>query len=66
MSKKCTGYEKGTQKQRVVVLMSQDETDAVDNWGIPAGMPSRTAAVRFLLKQGLGAVTAKENQRNAG
>jgi hypothetical protein len=29
-------------------------------------MPSRTAAVRFLLKQGLEAVMAKENQQDAG
>jgi hypothetical protein len=63
MSKKDGGYEKEKLNQRVVVLMSDDDTKAVDNWGIPAGMPSRTAAVRYLLKQGLGAVIAKESQR---
>lgn len=41
---------------RVVVIMPKNEADAIDGWGIPAGMPSRTSAVRFLLRKGLEAV----------
>lgn len=41
--------------QRVVVLMPKDEVEAVDGWGVPAGMESRTAAVRMLVKKGLEA-----------
>ena len=43
-------------------MMPKDEADAVDQWGIPAGMPSRTAALRFLLRKGLDAVKAQENR----
>lgn len=62
------GYRGNTAGEclRVVVLMPQDEADAVDGWGIPAGMPSRTAAVRYLLKKGLETVKAKENRPSAG
>ena len=41
---------------RIVVQMPKDEADAIDDWGIPAGMTSRTSAIRFLLKKGLEAV----------
>lgn len=62
------GYRKSGNDptQRVVVVMPKNETDAVDDWGIPAGMPSRTSAVRFLLKKGLDAVKAQENRQSAG
>jgi hypothetical protein len=45
---------------RVMIVMPSAELDAIDQWGVPAGMPSRIAAVRFLLKQGLEAVMAKK------
>jgi metal-responsive CopG/Arc/MetJ family transcriptional regulator len=52
--------------QRVVLQMPKAEAEAVDNWGIPAGMPSRSSAVRYLLRQGLEAVKVKENRHSAG
>ncbi len=51
---------------RVVVLMPKDEAEAVDSWGIPAGMSSRTSAVRYLLKRGLETVKAQENRNSPG
>ena len=47
---------------RVVVLMSKEEADAIDEWGVPAGMPSRTSAIRFLLKRGLETLRAERTQ----
>jgi metal-responsive CopG/Arc/MetJ family transcriptional regulator len=63
-----TGYRRAASDgaQRVVVVMPKDEAEAVDEWGIPAGMPSRTSAVRFLLRKGLEAIKAQENRRVAG
>lgn len=43
---------------RVVVLLPKEETEAVDAWGVPAGMPSRTAAIRHLIRKGLEAMAA--------
>jgi hypothetical protein len=62
------GYRRGSSEgnQRIVLQMPKAETEAVDSWGIPAGMPSRTSAMRYLLKQGLEAVKAKENRQSAG
>lgn len=62
------GYRKGAADDllRVVVLMPKDEAEAIDGWGIPAGMPSRTSAVRFLLKKGLESVKAQEHRQTAG
>jgi len=66
--KASTGYRKSDvgSALRVVVLMPKDEADAIDGWGIPAGMPSRTSAVRFLLKKGLETVKAQESRQPAG
>lgn len=62
------GYRKGAADDllRVVVLMPKDEAEAIDGWGIPAGHPSRTSAVRFLLKKGLESVKAQEHRQTAG
>ncbi len=64
----ASGYQKNAADgfQRVVVVMPKDEAEAVDQWGIPAGMPSRTSAVRYLLQKGLEAVRATENRQTAG
>lgn len=43
-------------KARVIFEIPKDELAAVDAWGVPAGMKSRTAAVRALIKKGLEAV----------
>lgn len=50
---------------RVVVLMPKNEADAIDKWGVPAGMPSRTSAVRFLLKKGLETLRAEQARQVA-
>lgn len=62
------GYRKdaASESLRVVVHMPKDEADAIDGWGIPAGMPSRTSAVRFLLKNGLESVKAQDSRQIAG
>jgi hypothetical protein len=51
---------KGDSLHRVVVFMPKEEGDAIDQWGTPAGMRSRTSAVRFLFRQGLESLKAKE------
>jgi len=64
-----TGYRKSTigDSTRVVGSMRKDEADAVDSWGgIPAGMPSRTSAIRFLLKTGFETVKAQEYRQFVG
>lgn len=38
---------------RVVLLMPESEVRAVDAWAVPAGQPSRTAAIRHLVARGL-------------
>lgn len=38
---------------RVVVEIPNDELEAVDTWGRQAAMPSRTSAIRDLLKAGI-------------
>lgn len=38
-------------------MMSSDELKALDDWGVPAGMPSRAAAIRELIRKGLEAVS---------
>ena len=40
-------------KARVIILMPETEAAAIDAWAIPAGYPSRTAAIRHLLALGL-------------
>ncbi len=50
--------------ERVVILMPKDEVDAIDSWGIPAGMPSRTATVRHLLKTALERLARSEVHPN--
>ncbi len=44
---------------RIVIQMPKDEVEAIDLAGVPAGMPSRNAAVRQLVKNGLR--TSKRN-----
>ena len=38
---------------RIVIQMPREEVDAIDLWGVPAGMPSRNAAVRKLVRDAL-------------
>lgn len=41
---------------RIIMVLPKQEVDAIDAWGGPAGMPSRTSAVRHLIQKGLEAI----------
>ncbi|MBN9588546.1 MAG: hypothetical protein J0G99_06020 [Alphaproteobacteria bacterium] len=41
--------------ERLQIMLTQEELDALDSWRFAARMPSRAAAVRELLKRGLDA-----------
>ena len=41
--------------ERLQIMLSADELDAVDNWRFAKHMPSRAAAIRDLLRRGLAA-----------
>lgn len=44
-----------TRGERLQIMLSQEEVEALDNWRFSRRMPSRAAAVRELLKRGLAA-----------
>jgi hypothetical protein len=44
-----------TRGQRLQIMLTDKELEAVDNWRFNIRMPSRAAAVRELLKRGLAA-----------
>ena len=44
-----------TRGERLQIMLTEQELDAVDNWRFDKRMPSRAAAVRELLKRGLTA-----------
>ena len=44
-----------TRGERLQIMLTNKELEAVDNWRFGARMPSRAAAVRELLKRGLAA-----------
>lgn len=56
MEHKARALYRPPKGERVVLNLPKEELEAVDGWGVPAGMPSRTAAIRELLKKGLEAV----------
>ena len=41
--------------ERLQIMLTQDELEALDTWRFQRRMPSRAAAVRELLKRGLSA-----------
>ena len=41
--------------ERLQIMLSSDELEAIENWRYDARMPSRAAAVRELLRRGLAA-----------
>lgn len=45
---------------RVVAVLPETLISEVDAWGVPAGMPSRTEAIRKLLEAGLMATKNKK------
>lgn len=50
---------------KVGVPLSPEIIKEVDSWGVPAGMPSRAAALRALVSKGLEAVR-QGGDRTAG
>lgn len=44
-----------TRGERLQIMLTDKELEAVDNWRFSSRMPSRAAAVRELLKRGLAA-----------
>lgn len=55
-----TRASRGEDTKRLIVEMPLHDFELIDSWGIPAGMPSRAAAVRELLKLGLEAAAGGE------
>lgn len=53
---------------RLQVMLSSEELEALDNWRFEKRMPTRAAAVRELLRRGLAAegfFTAAQNSKSA-
>jgi hypothetical protein len=44
-----------TRGERLQIMLTKEELEALDNWRFAKRMPSRAAAVRELLKRGLAA-----------
>ena len=44
-----------TRGERLQILLTREELEALDNWRFARRMPSRAAAIRELLKRGLSA-----------
>ena len=50
--------------ERLQIMLTQEELEALDNWRFDRRMPSRAAAVRELLKRGLADVSAGAEKRS--
>ena len=44
-----------TRGERLQIMLTPEELEALDNWRFAARMPSRASAIRELLKRGLAA-----------
>lgn len=55
MSKYSQNGNSNKSRQRVVTEMPPSLVEQVDDWGVPAGMRSRTEAIIRLVKSGLEA-----------
>ena len=44
-----------TRGERLQIMLTKEEIEALDNWRFAKRMPSRAAAIRELLKRGLAA-----------
>ena len=44
-----------TRAERMQIMLTKEELEALDNWRFQRRMPSRAAAIRELLKRGLSA-----------
>lgn len=54
--------------ERLQIMLNEDELEALENWRFSRRMPSRAAAVRELLRRGLGAegfIKATDGQKSA-
>ena len=53
--------------QRLQIMLTAEESEALDNWRFARRMPSRAAAVRELLKRGLtseGFIEAQQGKQS--
>jgi len=55
MKEKETAMTDLTRGERLQIMLTGDELEALDNWRFAKRMPSRAAAIRELLKRGLAA-----------
>jgi metal-responsive CopG/Arc/MetJ family transcriptional regulator len=46
--------------ERVLVMLDEDELRTLDTWRFEHRMPSRSAAIRELLRMGLGGIDGEE------
>lgn len=46
--------------KRLIVVTPIDQVQAIDEWGVEAGMPSRTATIHHLIEIGLKAVLSEK------
>jgi len=46
--------------ERVLVMLDEDELRTLDTWRFEHRMPSRSAAIRELLRMGLGEIDSEE------
>ena len=56
MSGRIAGYARKANPEmttRLIAAIPKHEVERLDAWGIAAGMPSRTAAIRALITRGL-------------
>lgn len=57
-----------TRGERLQIMLTSDEVEALDNWRFLHRMPSRASAIRELLKRGLtaeGFASAGADQRSS-
>jgi hypothetical protein len=50
-----TGMNDLTRGERLQIMLTKEELEALDNWRFSRRMPSRAAAIREILKRGLSA-----------
>lgn len=58
MDGRVAGYARRASPEtltRLIAAIPKQEVERLDAWGIAAGMPSRTATIRFLISKGLEA-----------
>ncbi len=54
-------YVSKSADKRIVFLVDSEVIEQIDCWGVPAGMSSRSHAIRELLMRGLETVKSSEN-----